>query len=86
MTAHEVLQEAERRGIALAPAGTSIRFRGPKNALSEEFKRELVRHKPEILELLGGDRSTYPCSMCARFAFTEAGVICYWCRKVPCEA
>ncbi len=86
MTAHEALQEAQRRGIVLTPAGTSLRFRGPKDALGEEFRRELTRHKSEILEILGGARSTYPCSRCDRFAFAEAGTVCYWCREVPHEA
>ena len=86
MTAHEVLAEAKRRGILLTPAGTTLRFRGPKDALNEALKRELVRHKPEIIAILGEDRSTYPCSRCERFAFTEADVVCYWCREVPREA
>ena len=89
MTAHEVLQEAHRRGIVLRPAGAALRFRGPKDALSEDFKRELKRHKPEILNLLGETRSTYPCSRCERFAFAEPTIVCYWCRRaarVPHEA
>ncbi len=86
MTAHEALQEAKRRGIVLTPQRTAIRFRGPRGALSEELKRELVRHKPEILVLLRAGRSTYPCSACGRFAFAQADVVCYWCRGVPHEA
>ena len=86
MTAHEVLQEAQRRGIVLTPKGTALRFRGPKEALNEELKRELVRNKPEIIVILEAGRSTYPCSMCGQFAFAEAGTICYWCREVPHEA
>ena len=87
MTAHEALREARRRGITLTPAGTALRFRGPKDALTEELKRELRKNKPEILALLDAGRSTYPCSRCARFAFAEADVICYWCRReVPHEA
>ncbi len=86
MTAHEVLQEAHRRGVTLTPQGISLRFRGPKNALDEELKRELVRNKPEILALLRAGRSTYPCSACGRFAFAHADVVCYWCRGVPHEA
>ncbi len=86
MTAHEALQEAQRRGIVLTPAGTSLRFRGPKDALGEEFRRELTRHKSEILEILGEGRSTYPCSSCGRFAFAEANMVCYWCHEVPHEA
>ena len=85
MTAHEALQEAKRRGIVLTPQRTAIRFRGPRGALSEELKRELVRNKPEILALLE-DRSTYPCSTCGQFAFAQAGTICYWCREVLHEA
>ena len=86
MTAHEALQEAQRRGIVLTPAGATLRFRGPKDALNEAFKRELVRHKPEIIVLLGEDHSTYPCSRCERFAFAEPDIVCYWCREVPHEA
>jgi len=86
VTAHEVLQEAQRRGIVLTPKGTALRFRGPKDALNEELRRELVRNKPEIIALLVDDRSTHPCSTCGQFAFAEAGTICYWCREVPHEA
>ena len=81
MTAHEVLQEAQRRGIVLTPSGTTLRYRGPKDALSEDLKRELKRHKPTIITLLGEGRSTYPCSRCERFAFAEADIVCYWCRR-----
>ena len=81
MTAQDALQEARRRGIVLTPAGAALRFRGPKDALNEELKRELVRHKPAIIVLLGKGRSTYPCSRCERFAFAEAETVCYWCRR-----
>ena len=86
MTAHEVLQEAQRRGIVLTPKGTALRFRGPKDALNEELKRQLVRHKPEIIAILGAGPETYPCSSCGQFTFSEADVVCYWCREVPHEA
>ena len=79
MTAIEALHEARRRGIVLTPAGESLHFRGPKDALGEELKRELVRHKPEILEILEAGPATYPCSRCQRFVFAEPGVVCYWC-------
>ena len=80
MIAREALREVRRRGVSLAPQGTFLRFRGPKGALSEELKRDLVKHKPEILVLLGGDRATYPCSTCGGFAFAAAGTVCHWCR------
>ena len=89
MTAHQALQEARRRGITLTSAGKTLRFRGPTDALSEAFKRELKRNKPEIIVLLGEGPSTYPCSRCERFAFAEADVVCYWCRsaaRVPHHA
>ena len=86
MTVHEVLRETQRRGILLTPEGTSLRFRGPKGALNEELKRELVRHKPAIIVLLGEGPSTYPCTTCGQFAFHEADTVCYWCRKVRHEA
>ena len=86
MTALEALQEARRRGIVLTSAGTALRFRGPKDALSEDLKRELRRHKPEIITLLGAGPATYPCTTCGQFAFPEAGTCCYWCREVPHEA
>ncbi len=86
MTAHEALQKAQRLGIVLTPVGATLRFRGPKGALSEALKRELVRHKPEIIVLLGEGLSTYPCTTCGQFAFHEADTVCYWCRKVRREA
>ncbi len=86
MTAQQAIEEARSRGIVLTPAGATLRFLGPKDALSEELKRELKRHKPEIITLLGEGRSTYPCARCEQFAFAEAGTVCYWCREVPHEA
>ena len=81
MTAHEALQEAQRRGIVLTPAGATLRFRGPKGALSDELKRALTRHKPEVLNLLEEARSTYPCSRCERFVFAEPDFVCYRRRR-----
>ena len=81
MTAHQALQEARRRGIVLTPAGTVLRFRGPKDAMSEELKHALKKHKPEIIAILGEVRSTYPCSRCKRFVFAEPDVLCFWCRN-----
>ena len=86
MTARDAIREARRRGIVLTPAGVALRFVGPQGALSEYLKRELKKHKPEIIVLLGERRATYPCSRCDQFAFAEAGTICYWCRQVPHEA
>lgn len=86
MTAHEALQEAQRRGVVLTPAGATLRFRGPKGALSDELKSNLKRHKPEIIALLEEGYPTYPCSKCEQFAFAHADVVCYWCRKVLHEA
>lgn len=86
MTAHEALQEARSRGLVLIPVGPVLRLRGPIDALDDELKRELVRHKPEILALLRGDFPNYPCVRCEMFAFPEADTVCYWCRKVRREA
>ena len=89
MTARDAIREAHRRGIVLTPAGTALRFVGPEGALSEDLKRELKKHKPEILNLLEEARSTYPCSRCERFVFAEPDIMCYWCRRaaeVPHEA
>ena len=86
MTAHEALQKARSRGLTLTPEKGMLRLRGPKDALSEELKLELKRHKPEILTLLKEPRSGYPCARCQSFAFPEAGAFCYWCRKVCHEA
>ena len=88
MTAHEVLHEARRLGIVLTPSGTSLRFRGPKNALSDELKRDLLKHKPEIMGLLVEAHVTYACDTCGQFAFALP-TTCYWCRRaaeVPHEA
>ena len=86
MTAHEALRETRRRGITLTPAGETLRFHGPKGALSGELREALKEHKPEIIALLVEGSSTYPCIRCDRFAFPEAGTCCYWCREVPHEA
>ncbi len=89
MTAHEAIQEAQRRGITFSTAGTTLRFRGPKDALSDDLKHELKRHKPEILEILEAGPATYPCSRCAKFSFPGPGILCLWCRRdaeVPHEA
>ena len=86
MTAHEALQEARRRGIDLTPLGQILRLSWTEGALDEDLRRELVRHKPEILALLKEPRSGYPCARCRSFAFPEAGTFCYWCRKVRREA
>ena len=80
MTAHEALRETRRRGIKLTPAGTTLRFHGPKGALSGELREALTKHKPEIIALLAEGVATYPCSRCERFAFAEPNVVCYWCR------
>ena len=86
MTAQQAIEEARSRGIVLTPAGAKLRFHGPKGALNEELKRALAKHKPEILNILEEDRSTYPCSRCERFVFAEPNIVCYWCREVPHEA
>ena len=87
MTPNEALQEARRRGIELTPVGQILRLRWPEGALDEELRRELKKHKPEILALLKEPYSAgYPCARCQSFAFPEAGTFCYWCQKVRHEA
>jgi len=81
VTAHEALQETRRRGIKLTPAGTTLRFHGPKGALSGELREALTEHKPEIIALLAEGVATYPCIRCDRFVFIEPDVVCYWCRR-----
>ena len=85
MTAHQALQEARHRGITLTPAGTALRFVGPKGALNEELKLALKKHKPSIIALLEEGRPTHPCSRCERFAFAEPDVVCFWCRHAAEE-
>ena len=85
MTAQEALQEAQRRGIVLTPSGTTLRLRGPRDAL-RDLKDELRKHKPRIIRLLAEGPPTYPCTTCRQFAFPEAGTACYWCRKGRREA
>lgn len=59
MTPAQLVTEARRLGIALAPNGDKLRVVAPRGTLSSELRRELAEHKPEILEYLS--RQCVPC-------------------------
>ncbi len=47
MTATEIFEELERRGVELVVAGDRLRFR-PREAVSPELLAALARHKAEF--------------------------------------
>ena len=49
MTAQQAIEEARSRGIVLTPAGATLRFLGPKGALSEELKRTAIKEAEVLL-------------------------------------
>ena len=48
----ELLETLTRRGIYLWTEGDALRYRAPEKALDSRLRSEIVRLKPEILELL----------------------------------
>lgn len=54
MNAAAVLAAARERGVELSAAGGRLRYRGPAGALDAELRRAAVRHRDELLALLGG--------------------------------
>jgi hypothetical protein len=75
--AAELVESLRSEGVRVQLLhGTDLRVRAPQGILTEEH-RELIRaHKAEIVALL----TSYPCSLCGRFAFPRAGVVCFHCR------
>ena len=51
-----LLDELKSRGVVLALEDGQLRARGDANALTAELRNALRRHKPAIVELLGGRR------------------------------
>ncbi len=49
MTLRDLLEIIVQREIELEADGDRLRYRAPTGALDEDLKRELRRHKPEIL-------------------------------------
>ena len=83
MTAADLLRVVREQGVELTPDGDQLRYRGPREALTPDMLIELKRHKSDLLTLLSTPRETHACSRCRRFAFPDAGVVCYWCRSTP---
>lgn len=52
MTTAELLVALESRGIELTADGEALRYRAPKDALTESLRRALAEHKAELLALL----------------------------------
>ena len=56
MTAAETLETTRAAGVDLSPAGTELRFRAPRGALTPELRKALAAAKPELLDLLRNER------------------------------
>ena len=52
MTAREILNKCKSQGISLWLVGDKIRYRGPAEAISDEFVEELKRNKSALIKLL----------------------------------
>ena len=55
MTATEILNELQRRGVELRAEGDRLRFR-PKEAVTPDLIKILKQHKAEIIAAVAGDK------------------------------
>lgn len=60
MTALDLLAEARRRDIRLAPRGERLGYDAPPGALTPEFRSALAVHKAELLALLAPGETPSP--------------------------
>jgi len=74
-----LLEELRERGasVEFIPPET-IEVRGEGAAPLIPRIRDL---KPAVVTYLANP-PTWPCVRCKRYAFAEAGVLCYWCRTI----
>ena len=52
MNAAELIEELQERGVRLTADGDRLRFRGPREVLTEARLSQLRERKPEVLQLL----------------------------------
>jgi hypothetical protein len=76
--AAELIRELRQAGAVFEARGDRLRVEAPVGVLQPEVEDQLREQKPAIIALL---RGPYPCESCARFAFPEPGMVCYWCRS-----
>lgn len=60
MTVLELLENLKKRGVDLAPAGESLRYRAPAGALTPDLRQALAAHKAEVLAHLRGEAVGLP--------------------------
>jgi len=52
---HELLETLRRSGVEIATDGERLRVSAPRGVVTEEIRRTLVAHKPELLAELAGE-------------------------------
>lgn len=53
MSVHRIIQECERRNITLHPGpGFQLRYRGPRDQITDDLIQELKLHKAELIPTL----------------------------------
>lgn len=52
MTTHELLAELKRSGVVVSLAGDRLRVEAPTGTVTEDLRRLLVEHKPELMAVL----------------------------------
>jgi hypothetical protein len=57
MSVSELVVELRRRGVKLAPEGTSLQVEAPDGALTDDLRAALVEHKQELLAYLNRYRA-----------------------------
>ncbi len=60
MIASELLEDLTRRGVYVWTEGEALRYRAPEKALDSRLRSEIVRLKPEILDLLRRREAAQP--------------------------
>jgi hypothetical protein len=75
VTPTELLRSLYRQGANVRVDGEALRVRAPAGVITEAIREEITALKPDLIKVL----STYPCSSCGRFAFSQPNKVCYWC-------
>ena len=86
MTAVEILNELQKRGIDIELAGEKIRLHGSEDDLDESLVESIKTHKSEIIKLLSGGPASNKsrpiwCAECEHGSYkaSETGPETLWC-------